>query len=136
MATTRKNSPDEDDLEKKVQNLYDSTSRVDERVKMLLENLEKLDIKFEKIIDKHIDLQTKIILFEDKIEKISESMDDVYDRIEYLEKGHNDLYRYKTGAESQVKNAFSMFYNIGVTLYNIALPIVIGYILYAIGLPK
>ena len=65
MVAPKKNISDDGDLEKKVQTLYDSTSRVDERVKILLENLEKLDAKFEKIIDKHIDLQTKIILFED-----------------------------------------------------------------------
>ena len=63
MVAPKKNISDDGDLEKKVQTLYDSTSRVDERVKILLENLEKLDAKFEKIIDKHIDLQTKIILF-------------------------------------------------------------------------
>jgi len=136
MATSRKNNVDDDDLEKKVQNLYDSTSRVDERVKILLENLEKIDTKFEKIIEKHIDMQTKIILFDDKIDKLSENIDDMYERIEDLEKGHNDLYRYKAGAESQVKNILGTIYNAGVTVYKIALPVIIGYLLYAMGLPK
>lgn len=136
MVTPRKNNSDEDGLDKKVQSLYDSTSRVDERVKILLESMEKLDTKLEKIIDKQLELQTKIILFEEKLNQISDNVDDFADRIEDLEKGHNDLYTYKMGAESQVKNVFTMIYNAGVTVYNIALPIVIGYILYAIGLPK
>ena len=103
---------------------------------MLLENLEKLDTKFEKIIEKHIDMQTKIILFDDKIEKLSDSIDEMYEKIEYLEKGHYDLYKYKIGAESQVKNILGTIYNVGATVYKIALPVIVGYILYAIGLPK
>ena len=60
----------------------------------------------------------------------------MYERIEDLEKGHNDLYRYKAGAESQVKNILSTIYNAGLTVYKIALPVIIGYLLYAMGLPK
>ena len=45
MVVARKNNSDDDNLEKKVQNLYDSTSRVDERVKIMLENQEKLSIE-------------------------------------------------------------------------------------------
>ena len=136
MVGPRKNNNDNDSLENKVQTLYDSTSRVDERVKILLENLEKLDTKFEKIIDKHIELQTKIILFEEKMETISETFDNLIESIEQLETGHEDLYHYKEGAETQFKSIFSLICNVGKVVYNVSLPIIIGYILYMTGLPK
>jgi mRNA-degrading endonuclease RelE of RelBE toxin-antitoxin system len=136
MVTGKKNNPDDDNLEKKVQILYDSTSRVDERVKIMLENQDKLDNKFEKIIDKHIELHTKIILFEDKLEKLVDNIDNILDRIYNLENGHEYLYKCKIGAESNVKNMFTLLYNGWITIYNIVLPITVGYILYAIGIQK
>ena len=94
MVVARKNNSDDDNLEKKVQNLYDSTSRVDERVKIMLENQEKLDTKFERIIDKHIEIQTKIILMEEKLKKFSDNINEIVDRMDDLENSHEDLYKY------------------------------------------
>jgi chromosome segregation ATPase len=136
MVVARKNNSDDDNLEKKVQNLYDSTSRVDERVKIMLENQEKLDTKFEKIIDKHIEIQTKIILMEEKLKKFSDNINDIVERMDDLENSHEDLYKYKIGTESQVKNIFTLLYNTWIAIYNIVVPVTIGYILYAIGIQK
>jgi chromosome segregation ATPase len=136
MVVARKNNSDDDNLEKKVQNLYDSTSRVDERVKIMLENQEKLDTKFEKIIDKHIEIQTKIILMEEKLKKFSDNINDIVERMDDLENSHEDLYKYKIGTESQVKNIFTLLYNTWIAIYNIAVPVTIGYILYAIGIQQ
>ena len=123
-------------MDKKVQSLYDSTSRVDERVKILLENLDKLDTKFEKIIEKHMEMQTKIFLFEDKIKKFGENFDDITERIGNIEKNHLNLFSYNQGAESELKNTLKIIYSISMTIYNIALPVVVGYILYSIGISK
>ena len=49
MVNARKLTADEE-LESRVKILYDMTSRIDERVKILLENQEKIYDKFEKII--------------------------------------------------------------------------------------
>ena len=62
MANNRKISTDDDDNESRVKVLYDLTSRIDERVKMLLENQEKIYEKFEKIIEKRINIIKIIFL--------------------------------------------------------------------------
>jgi predicted nuclease with TOPRIM domain len=128
MVAARKNNP-EDSLESKVEILCDSTSRVDERVKMLLENQEKLDAKFEKIIDKHISIQTKMLIIEERMTKIVESIEDTTDRMNEVEKKQNDLYQFKVGTEFHFKNIFSLAYNIGLS-------VAVGYILYRMGWQK
>jgi chromosome segregation ATPase len=105
------------------------TSRIDERVKILLENQEKIYDKFEKIIEKNIEMQTKIMIFENKFEEIDASIEEVNDRAFDLEASLHDLKRFKSGTENQIKN-------IAVIIYNISIPVLIGYILYILGVKQ
>ena len=128
MVNARKLTADEE-LESRVKILYVMTSRIDERVKILLENQEKIYDKFEKIIEKNIEMQTKIMIFENKFEEIDASIEEVNDRAFDLETFIHDLKRFKSGTENQIKN-------IAVIIYNISIPVLIGYILYILGVKQ
>jgi len=123
MTPPRKNSSE--DLDSQIKTTHDLATRIDERVKLLVENHDKIESKLEKFLDKQIDIVSKVIINEQNIEYVEESISKMDDRISDMEESHLLLNNFKKGTESTFKN-------IGKHLVNIVLTILVGYILYVL----
>ena len=91
----------------------------------MVENHDKIESKLEKFLDKQIDIVSKVIINEQNIEYVEESISKMDDRISDMEESHLLLNNFKKGTESTFKN-------IGKHLVNIVLTILVGYILYVL----
>jgi DNA repair exonuclease SbcCD ATPase subunit len=123
MTPPRKNLSE--DLDAQIKTTHDLATRIDERVKLLVENHDKIESKLERFLDKQIDIVSKVIINEQNIEYMEDSMSKIDERISDIEQNHLLLDNFKKGTESTFKN-------IGKHLVNIVLTVLIGYILYVL----
>jgi DNA repair exonuclease SbcCD ATPase subunit len=123
MTPPRKNLSE--DLDAQIKTTHDLATRIDERVKLLVENHDKIESKLERFLDKQIDIVSKVIINEQNIEYIEDAMSKIDERISDIEQNHLLLDNFKKGTESTFKN-------IGKHLVNIILTVLIGYILYVL----
>jgi diaminopimelate epimerase len=66
MTPPRKNLSE--DLDAQIKTTHDLATRIDERVKLLVENHDKIESKLERFLDKQIDIVSKVIINEQNIE--------------------------------------------------------------------
>jgi DNA repair exonuclease SbcCD ATPase subunit len=84
MTPPRKNLSE--DLDAQIKTTHDLATRIDERVKLLVENHDKIESKLERFLDKQIDIVSKVIINEQNIEYIEDSMSKMDERISDITK--------------------------------------------------
>lgn len=128
-----------------IQLVFDLTSRIDERVKMLIERQNELDAKIEKLFDAHQVLLNRLSIIEAKeYPQLKEDLMHVKQSIPRIQKNEDDL----SDAESRV-NALETKIEILTArlgnhdnrwllafdaIWKIGLMVIAGYILFKLGL--
>ena len=97
MTTQKRNIPD--DLEEKVTNLHDLATRIDERVKILIENQGKIETKLENFLEKQIEMVSRMLIFDTRIQNCEDTYDDFNKRLLLIEQSHGSLQEYRKNNE-------------------------------------
>ncbi len=121
MTPPRKNTSEE--LDAKIKTTNDLATRIDERVRSLIENQDKVEAKLERFLEKQIEVMSKVLINEQNIEDLHDTIDDIDTRLCQIEEGHVLLNSFRKGTESTFKNMGNYF-------INFVMAILIGYILY------
>jgi DNA repair exonuclease SbcCD ATPase subunit len=121
MTPPRKNIGE--DFDAKIKITHDLATRIDERVKHLVENHEKIEAKIERFLDKQIEIMSKVLINEQNIDDIDETVKNIDKRVGEIEESHLLLDNFKRGTERTMKNAGNYF-------INFIMAVLIGYILY------
>lgn len=134
-----------------INHVLDLSSRIDERVKMLIEKSNDFSIKMESITANYSNLIQRVValesyldyddfaklednydLLEKKIlllESCSENLKALDVRINKIEAGHKDFDFFKKNTESNMKTLFDAIYKIIITLG-------MAYVMYKLGLKE
>jgi chromosome segregation ATPase len=134
-----------------INHVLDLSSRIDERVKMLIEKSNDFSAKLEVITTNYSNLIQRIVVLEScldyedfsKLEKnydslerkmllldsFSKDLESLSHRIDKFEAGHADLQHFKKNTESNIKTLFDTIYKILITLG-------MAYVMYKLGLKE
>jgi archaellum component FlaC len=115
-------------LSESVKLVFDLTSRIDERVKILMEKQNELDRNFQRIMDGLSSLSTRVSIVESKSnEDLKEQVEELEKRVHDLEMKNEVLNVFKSGTENRWNHIID-------AAWKVIVGIAVAYIVFKTGI--